>query len=186
VLQSTRRAWPTPSAARLTALSPHTTPPPRSPEQREQLDALLEDIYEHWVDTLAAARGKTREVRSAFPRVGPTSRDLRRESPAPLAQLARLTTHPPAPRPPPQDVLALLDEGVYDMQRLADGGFDRGLTGGFGRRISPARAGAARGAFLALQTTDRRSHRPRAALTPAAPDLTRARTYPPPPRQAAG
>eukprot|EP00878_Enallax_costatus_P010639 GHUV01011114.1.p1 GENE.GHUV01011114.1~~GHUV01011114.1.p1 ORF type:complete len:395 (+),score=92.88 GHUV01011114.1:241-1425(+) len=34
-----------------------------SPAQREQLTELLDDIYEHFLDTVAAARGKTREVR---------------------------------------------------------------------------------------------------------------------------
>jgi len=45
-------------------LTPTPTLPPypnRSAEQREQLDALLTDIYEHWVDTIAAARNKSRE-----------------------------------------------------------------------------------------------------------------------------
>lgn len=60
----------------------HPLPPTcsRSPEQREQLDALLEDIYGHWVTSVAAARGKTRE-----------------------------------------DVEVLLNEGVYDMNRLLEG-----------------------------------------------------------------
>lgn len=57
----------------------------RSPEQREQLEALLEDIYEHWVDTVAAARGKSRD-----------------------------------------DVIALLDSGVYDNKQLLEGAWVRG------------------------------------------------------------
>lgn len=35
-----------------------------SEAQREQLGELLDDIYEHFLDTLAQARGKTREVRA--------------------------------------------------------------------------------------------------------------------------
>jgi hypothetical protein len=34
-----------------------------SEAQRRQLSELLDDIYTHWVDTVAAARGKTQEVR---------------------------------------------------------------------------------------------------------------------------
>lgn len=48
--------------------------------QREQLTALLEDIYDDFVDSLAVSRGKTR-----------------------------------------QDVLDLIDEGVYDMKKLKEG-----------------------------------------------------------------
>lgn len=48
--------------------------------QREQLTALLEDIYDDFVDSLAASRGKTR-----------------------------------------QDVLDLIDQGVYDMNKLKEG-----------------------------------------------------------------
>lgn len=33
-----------------------------SDAQREQLDALLDDIYGHWLDTVAEARGIAREV----------------------------------------------------------------------------------------------------------------------------
>lgn len=36
-----------------------------SQAQREQLTELLDDIYDHFLDTVAAARGKTREVRRA-------------------------------------------------------------------------------------------------------------------------
>lgn len=37
-----------------------------SEAQREQLTELLDDTYEHFLDTIAAARGKTREVRQAW------------------------------------------------------------------------------------------------------------------------
>ncbi|GBF99919.1 serine protease chloroplastic, partial [Raphidocelis subcapitata] len=57
-----------------------------SPEQREQLDALLEGTYSHWVDAVAASRGKSRE-----------------------------------------EVVALLNEGVFDMEKLAQGGWVDGL-----------------------------------------------------------
>lgn len=33
-----------------------------SDAQQEQLSELLDDIHDHWVDTVAAARGKTKEV----------------------------------------------------------------------------------------------------------------------------
>jgi protease-4 len=37
-----------------------------SEAQREQLGELLDDIYENFLDTVAEARSKTREVRSAI------------------------------------------------------------------------------------------------------------------------
>ncbi|KAI8476080.1 MAG: peptidase family S49-domain-containing protein [Monoraphidium minutum] len=57
-----------------------------SPEQREQLDALLENIYTTWVADVARARGKSEA-----------------------------------------EVVALLDQGVYDMKLLAEGGWIDGL-----------------------------------------------------------
>lgn len=53
-----------------------------SDEQREQLTSILDDVYNTFVDTVAAARGKSRS-----------------------------------------EVESLLDEGIFDMQKLRDGGW---------------------------------------------------------------
>lgn len=54
--------------------------------QREQLAALLDDIFDTFVDGVASARGKTRE-----------------------------------------DVIAMLDKGIYDMEEFSAGGWVTGL-----------------------------------------------------------
>lgn len=108
-----------------------------SAEQREQLDALLEDIYEEFVATVAAARGKTREVRGA--RGGLQGVDLhlcyRPHPTQPYA--ARPAKHTANPHTQTythrnthalaQDVEALFDEGVFDAARLVEAGWLDGL-----------------------------------------------------------
>jgi len=113
-------------------------------------NALLDDMYETWVTDVAASLGKTREeVRrqlqhgtshtALWPGCGAIRPSLVPDQLAclHLARLEGLSCHPaipcqpltpptqtlPHPPPPPLQVEALLDEGVYDMRVYKERGF---------------------------------------------------------------